>query len=79
MGAIDFIISGDSDYMRARKHLVSLANSNQDAEKAHASTSAVVIPSQVQEIEDCCVQWRPEHVRPEWFALTNQKDAKSKF
>src|ERR1700730_13760358 len=64
MGAIDFITTGDSDLTKAKKGLV-LAHLDAIGE------GDCIEPEDpaVQEIEDCCVEWRAGRVKPYWVAL----------
>lgn len=74
MGAIDFIITGDSDSLKVKKGLlVSAQNDSDDIRKQFDINSADSI---VEEIEMSCVRWRGSRVKPEWFALTDSKSSK---
>lgn len=84
MGAIDFIVSGDSDALKAKKGLLLAPLDVGDSLDDNAMiTDAPPLPrednSAVQEIEDCCVEWRAGLVKAEWIALTDPKlhDSKS--
>jgi hypothetical protein len=70
MGAIDFIATGDTDPPKAKKGLVLAPLDASDEDDS-------IIPQPedpgVQEIEDCCVEWRAGRVKPYWVALNEPK------
>jgi hypothetical protein len=70
MGAIDFITTGDVDSSKAKKGLV-LAPLDAKGE----GDSVVPVPEDpgVQEIFDCCIEWRAGRVKPYWVALSEPK------
>ena len=70
MGAIDFITTGDIDPSKVKRGLV-LA----PLDATDEGDSVVPEPEDpgVQEIEDCCVEWRAGRVKPYWVALNEPK------
>jgi len=84
MGAIDFIVSGDSDTLKAKKGLLLApldAPYRPDNEAFHENSSATPPDSDasVKEIEDCCIEWRGGLVKPHWVGLNDPKFGNSLF
>lgn len=71
MGAIDFITTGDTDPLKAKKGLV-LAPLDAHSDESPEAPPEPEDPT-VQEIEDCCVEWRAGSVKPYWVALNEPK------
>ncbi|KAJ7034742.1 hypothetical protein C8F04DRAFT_560026 [Mycena alexandri] len=71
-GAIDFIVRGDSDELKAKKGvlLASLSDSQPVASTSKLSSSACAETEsamlRVQEIEACCREWRGPLLKPYW-------------
>ncbi|KAJ7714078.1 hypothetical protein B0H16DRAFT_1471574 [Mycena metata] len=67
-GAIDFILRGDSDELKARKGvlLASLSDSQPVASTSKLPFSASAEMLRVQEIEACCREWRGPFLKPYW-------------
>lgn len=76
MGAIDFITTGDVDPLKANKGMV-LAPL--DASGEEGAVEPEPEDPLVQEIEDCCVQWRAGRVKPYWIALNEPKAGSSGY
>jgi len=81
MGAIDFIISGDPDALKAKKGL--LLNPN-DVEVDHENTEITPGMQKYTEeeeplklIEEACAEWRAGKVRPHWVTYNDSKNKKS--
>uniref|UniRef100_A0A8H7XQW5 Uncharacterized protein n=1 Tax=Psilocybe cubensis TaxID=181762 RepID=A0A8H7XQW5_PSICU len=81
MGAIDFISSGDADALKARKGL--LLNPLDAIDDMELDVSVIVPPSAVladkgpvEEIEDCCIEWRAGKVKPHWVYYNDPKNKK---
>jgi hypothetical protein len=86
MGALDFIVSGDSDALKAKKGLLlnpfDVEIDNPDAEEAPVTG---VVPrwnlgeEPLKKIEDCCKEWRLGKVKPHWVLYNDTKNKKSTF
>jgi hypothetical protein len=84
MGALDFIVSGDSDALKAKKGLLlnpfDVEIDNPDAEEAPVTG---VVPrwnlgeEPLKKIEDCCKEWRLGKVKPHWVLYNDTKNKKS--
>ncbi|KAJ7471819.1 hypothetical protein FB451DRAFT_1089898, partial [Mycena latifolia] len=80
--ALDFILHGDSDALKAKKGVllapldaqpVASTSSDPQGAKRLVPESGAQMP-RCKEIEDCCSEWRGLLVRPEWFDF---EDARS--
>lgn len=85
MGAIDFIVSGDSDALKAKKGLLlnpfNVEVDNLDAVEAVSTDPAPkwdLGEEPLKLIEDCCQEWRAGKVKPHWVAYNDPKNKKSK-
>ena len=82
MGALDFIVAGDSDAVNAKKGLL-LNPSDFDMESIEAVEAVVndaprhFVEEAIKQIDDCCVEWRAGLVRPHWVAFNDSKNKKS--
>lgn len=77
MGALDFIQTGDSDALKAKKGLLSSPFDNADSFlRERASQSPVEPPEDdklINEIESSCTRWRAGDVTPQWFFYRDPK------
>jgi hypothetical protein len=79
MGAIEFIVSGYVDTPKGKKGLVLAPLDAPDSSDIEAAeTSVPTLPFQdgdaaIQQIEECCTDWRAGVVKPEWIPLTEPK------
>ncbi|KAJ7075991.1 hypothetical protein B0H15DRAFT_955967 [Mycena belliarum] len=75
-GALEFILHGDSDALKAKKGVLLVPLESQPV--ASTSTASRFTPdpgavtARFQEIEDCCTEWRVS-VQPEWFDFEDPK------
>ncbi|KAF8906987.1 hypothetical protein CPB84DRAFT_337114 [Gymnopilus junonius] len=86
MGAIDFIVSGDSDALKAKKGLllnplqVDMDDLEMDESKVNPLASPVKKESEeeiaLREIELCCMEWRAGMIQPHWVYFNGYKDKK---
>lgn len=81
MGAIEFIMTGDSDSVKAKKGLLlaPLDTPGQAIQAADVEMSNVEVDASIKEIEDCCREWRGGKVKPHWIRLTEAKFGYSAF
>ncbi|KAF7361272.1 hypothetical protein MSAN_01159600 [Mycena sanguinolenta] len=72
-GAIDFIVHGDSDELKAKKGvLVAPLENNQPIASSSklSSESRLETPTAcVREIDTCCREWRGDRVKPYWLSF----------
>ncbi len=84
MGAIDFIVSGDSDALKAKKGLL-LNPFNVEDDQLDAGEAVSTDPppkwdlgeEPLKLVEDCCKEWRAARVKPHWVAYNDPKNKKS--
>lgn len=85
MGAIDFIVSGDSDALKAKKGLllnpldVELENLDSIEATAGPLSRWTLGEEPLKVIEECCQEWRAGKVKPHWVPYNDYKNHKSKF
>ncbi|KAF8172830.1 hypothetical protein K438DRAFT_1981312 [Mycena galopus ATCC 62051] len=72
-GAIDFIIKGDSDELKAKKGvlLAPLDDNQPVASTSKLSPSSLPQSSRAEEIETCCREWRGDQVKPYWLEFND--------
>jgi hypothetical protein len=81
MGAVDFIVSGDTvDTAKGKRGLVLApldAPSRSETSGAESAPVTFTLPEEPRESEkqiiDCCVEWRAGLTRPEWFHFVDPK------
>ncbi|KAF8966150.1 hypothetical protein BDZ97DRAFT_1809769 [Flammula alnicola] len=82
MGAIDFVISGDSDALKTKKGLllnpfdVEIDNMESDEATAGPIPKFSDEEEPLRLIEDCCTEWRPGKVKPHWVSYNDTKNKK---
>ncbi|KAF9476137.1 hypothetical protein BDN70DRAFT_995885 [Pholiota conissans] len=84
MGAIDFIVTGDSDALKAKKGLLlnpfDVEIDNQQEADELPATGPVqkwnLGEEPLKKIEDTCKEWRLDKVKPHWVLYNDTKDKK---
>jgi hypothetical protein len=80
MGAIDFIVSGDSD---AKKGMllnplnVESGNMESDGSAPKPVSELPEMDESLKKIERCCIEWRAGTVKPHWVPFNDSKNKKS--
>lgn len=78
MGALDFILTGESEALKAKKG--GLVSGRMDVDSVAGEVVPVLqtLPTPkeseaVKIIEDCCAEWRAGKVKPHWVSLGESK------
>jgi hypothetical protein len=81
MGALEFIQTGDSDALKAKKGFLLSPFDNVDpSQRGRTSLSPTEPPEDdklIKEIENSCIRWRPGEVTPQWFFYRDSKVSRS--
>lgn len=83
MGAVDFIVSGDADALKAKKGLLlnpfNVEIDNTTSEITPGMSWYTQEEEPLKLIEDTCAEWRAGRVKPHWVTYNDSKNKKSKF
>jgi hypothetical protein len=83
MGAIDFIVSGDADALKAKKGLLlnpfDVEIDTEMNEIAPGMSKYTEEEEPLQLIEDACTEWRAGKVKPHWVTYNDAKNKKSVY
>jgi len=81
MGAIDFIVSGDADALKAKKGLLlnpfDVEIDTELNEIAPGMSKYTDEEEPLKLIEDACTEWRASRVKPHWVTYNDAKNKKS--
>lgn len=84
MGALEFIVSGDADALKAKKGLllnpfdVEVDRMEQDEVDPDSKPKYLTEEEPLQQIAECCEEWRAGKVKPHWVAYTDAKNKTKK-
>lgn len=79
MNAIDFILHGDKDNAASQKLILAPLDGHLEP-KPDRHQKVKVDDDEgdyIRQIEDCCAEWRAEHVKPRWYPLSGSKGTDS--
>jgi len=76
MGALDFILTGESEVLKAKKGDLTSGEMDVVAGEVVPVLQTLPTPKEsevVKIIEDCCAEWRAGKVKPHWVSLGESK------